>query len=222
MMFHGDTFIDVAGIRVEEPVTAITDLMVTAVCIYAFAKLPNKSRSGYSVSYFKFYFLTMAIATLYGGIIGHAFFYFFTIDAKIPAWIMSMISIGLIERAAIAHSGRYMSKTAGQFFSWLNIVELTALIVTVLYTKNFFYVEAHAAYGLMLVVLSLEAYVFLKNKSEESMLMLVGVGVAAAAATVHLTKFTLHEWFNHLDLSHVLMAIAGFIFYKAVGTIAKT
>ena len=89
-------------------------------------------------------------------------------------------------------------------------------------TLNFFFVEAHAAYGLLVIVSSFELFIYLKTKNEGSRLLLIAVAISALAATVHLTKFTVHIWFNHLDLSHVLMAGAAYVFYLGAVKIKGT
>ncbi|MCK5701543.1 MAG: hypothetical protein KAI29_10330, partial [Cyclobacteriaceae bacterium] len=60
--------IDVFGIRLDEPVTTATDLIVSAVCLYAFYKLnsiPIKNKVHWNL---KYYFLSMGLATLTGGV----------------------------------------------------------------------------------------------------------------------------------------------------------
>ena len=101
----------------------------------------------------------------------------------------------------------------GRFFAILNIIELVSLISVVAITLDFFFVEAHAAYGLLLIVSSFELFIYLKTKNEGSKTLLIAVAISALAATVHLSRFTIHVWFNHLDLSHVLMAVAAYVFY---------
>ena len=68
----------------------------------------------------------------------------------------------------------------------------------------------------MFVVLSLEGFLFLKTKNKASKYMLVGVGFAALAALFFMNKISLHQWFNYLSISHVLMAAAATFFY--IGT----
>ena len=206
------TSITLFDFQIMEPVTAVTDLLVSAVCLYAFFKLRN-ARGNSTVKLFTYYFLTMALATLYGGLIGHAFLYLLSFSWKVPGWLFSMASVALIERAAIRHAQPLLKPSIGKFFATLNIVELMTLITVVLLTLNFFFVEAHAAYGLLVVVFSFELYVYVKTKAEGSRLLLIAVSISATAATVHLTQFTINPWFNHLDFSHVLMAIAAYVFY---------
>ena len=213
------TFIELFGLKILEPVTTATDLLVSAVCFYAFLNIHKSTKRGRIFFLFKYYFLSMGIATAYGGIIGHALLYLFSFEWKIPGWIISMFSIALIERATIMHAMPLLKPTIGNFFSVLNILEFIILVCIVLYTLNFFFVETHAFYGLMIVVASFELYVFLKTKDSGSRILLYAVFISAVAATVHLTKFSPHQWFNYLDLSHVLMALAAYAFYRGIMTL---
>ena len=75
--------------------------------------------------------------------------------------------------------------------------------------------EAHAAYGLLVIVFSFEVLIFKIKKAESSIIFLMATGIASLAALVHLSQFTIHPWFNHLDLSHVLMAVSAYVFFLA-------
>ena len=207
------TTVDLFGFQIMEPVTAATDLLVSGVCLYAFLKIRKGTNNLPSVNLLKYYFLTLAVATAYGGIIGHALQHVLSFGWKVPGWLISMLSIALIERAAILHAKPILRPGIGKFFAILNIIELSVLVSVVLLTLNFFFVEAHAFYGLLIVVSSFELFIYIKIKDEGSKLLLVAVIISALAATVHLTQFSIHIWFNHLDLSHVLMAMAAYVFY---------
>lgn len=207
------TTVDLFGFQIMEPVTAATDLLVSGVCLYAFLKIRKGTNNLPSVNLLKYYFLTLAVATAYGGIIGHALQHVLSFGWKVPGWLISMLSIALIERAAILHAKPILRPGIGKFFAILNIIELSVLVSVVLLTLNFFFVEAHAFYGLLIVVSSFELFIYVKTKDEGSKLLLVAVFISALAATVHLTQFSIHIWFNHLDLSHVLMAMAAYVFY---------
>lgn len=206
--------IEILGVQVLEPITALTDLLVSGVCYYAFFKL-NKSRSKKQVDiYFNYFFLTMGTATAWGGLIGHAFIYFFGFAWKVPGWIISMLSVGLMERSAILHAQPLMRRRVGLFFSRLNIIELITFICISIYTLKFIFVEAHATYGLLIIVFSFELYTFINTKDKGSRYILFAIGWSALSAIIHLSKFSIHQWFNYNDLSHVLMAIGAWFFYQ--------
>jgi hypothetical protein len=206
------TSLELFGLTLQEPVTAFTDLLVSGVCLYAFWSVRPTHRS---LFYLRLYFLTMAIATAYGGIIGHAFLDYLSFGWKVPGWIVSMFSVALLERTTIAHAKPLLRKRTGNIFMFFNGVELIALLTIVLITVEFRFVEAHAAYGLLVVVFGFEAFIYKNTRAESSRYFLIAVAISAAAALVHLSQFTIHKWFNHLDFSHVLMAVSGYFFLIA-------
>jgi hypothetical protein len=213
----------IGDVRMDEPVTVITDLLVSAVCLYAFIMLSRLKTESKMHFYLKYYFLTMAIATGVGGLIGHGFLYAFErrIDIslevspwKLPAWLISMFSIMLIERAAIEYARPVINRQIGKFFSWLNIVEFITFVVITFTTLNFFFVQAHAAYGLLIVVAGFSVYVFWKQRTRGSKIFLVAVSIAAISALIFLNKWGISKWFTHFDISHVLMTISAWFFYR--------
>jgi hypothetical protein len=66
------------------------------------------------------------------------------------------------------------------------------------------------------MVLILEWINYSKTKSVLSRNMLYGVGFAALAVGTHIAKLAPSVWFNHLDVSHVFMALGLFTMYKGV------
>lgn len=231
--------IELLGLQINEPVTVLTDLLVSVVCLYAFVKLVQLPYRSKLKMYLLAYFLLMALATAIGGLIGHGFLWYFsagwenpqwinniitqvpfleshepTYAWKLPGWIVSMLSIMFVERAAIEQVRPIVKPTVGKTFRTINLIELFTFMTITLATLNFQYVEIHSGYGLMFVVLSLQGYAYLRTKNEGSKLFLIGVFVAAIAALIFMNEIGISKWFNHFDISHTLMAVAAFIFYK--------
>jgi hypothetical protein len=216
------TSIDLFGIRIDEPVTTITDLIISAVCYYAFYMLHSR-RPNYRLNiYMKYYFLSMGIATTIGGLIGHGFLYLFSFSWKLPGWVTSMFSIALLERASIEYCRPQIhNKSIFRLFAWVNIIELVTFLIITLYTLDFFFVEVHSAYGLLIVVTGFQAYIYYQTKSKASRLALIAVGFSALAATTFQLQIGLHKWFNHFDVSHIFMTIAAWIFYLSAMEMTK-
>ncbi len=156
----------------------------------------------------------MGIATFLGGIIGHAFLYAFNFYWKLPGWIMSMISIMFVERAAIEHNRIWLRQSIIRVFKVINILEFLTFLTLTVSTLNFFFVEFHSGYGLLFVVFSLEGFLFLKTKNTAGKYLLTGVGFAAVAAFFFMNKISPHQWFNYIAVSHTFMAIAAAFFYQ--------
>lgn len=230
--------IEIFDVKILEPVTTATDLLVSAVCFYAFYKLVKSGRKERVFYYLKMYFLLMGIATTFGGLIGHAFLYKFPATLvlpgwleqfindvwflnsgdeaylwKLPGWFVSMLSIMFVERASIQHVSPIVSSRVSMSFRVVNLIELAVFMLITFITLNFRYVEIHSGYGLMFVVLSLQLYAFIKTREEGSKYFLFGVATAAIAALFFMNEISLHPYFNYTDISHTIMAIAAALFY---------
>lgn len=207
------------GIRIDEPIVTLTDLLVSLLCFIYYFRLNNQQHQNKAIVLFKFYFLTMAIATFLGGVLGHAFLYALSMHYKLPGWIVSMFSIMLIERAVINHTRILFKPEVIQVLQVINLVELATFMFLSIYFLNFFFVEFHSGYGLMFVVLGLEGFLFLKTKNQASKNIIIGIALAAVAALVFMNKWSPHQWFNHIALSHTFMAIAAYFFYKGASKV---
>ena len=206
--------IEIFGIRVMEPVTSITDILVAATCIYAYARLRKAKLQSRTALFMEWYFLTMAAATFFGGMIGHAFLYAVNEYWKLLGWFISMASIALIERAAIQHATRLISPTLGKTFLIINIVELLTFMVITAVTLHFRFVQIHIVYGLLVVVFSFQLFVYLKTRDVGSKIFLRAIAVLIVAGFIFNYPIVLHKWFNHRDFAHILMAIGTIIFLK--------
>ena len=234
------TQIFIAGIRIDEPVTVLTDLLVSAICFYGFYKLSLSPIKNKVHLYLKYYFLSMGIATFIGGVVGHGFLYAFKsqwelsqgwIDFittiipenklnaaanpwKLPGWLTSMFSVMLVERASIEYARKIIKPKVGTFFAWFNILELLIFITITFSTLNFFFVEIHTFYGFMIIVLSFNLIIFYRTRSKGSVNFLIAVGFAAIAALFFMNQWSFHKWFNYFDASHIFMALSAYMFYR--------
>jgi hypothetical protein len=212
--WYAQPSIYVWGVEIAEPVTTLTDLLVSAVCFYSFYNLGHPKQPGNTQLYFRFYFLLMCIATFLGGLIGHAFLYAFGFAWKLPGWIVSMLSVALIERSSIERAKALIDPRVAKFFLALNIVELLTVVTITMWTLDFKWVEFHSGYGLLGVVLPFHLYTWYRTRDKGSFVIIIAVIVASCAALVFMNKVSLHTWFNYLDLSHTMMAIGAYVFYR--------
>ncbi len=204
----------ILGLRIQEPITMITDFLISLICFYAFFQIYKKTMANKLNRYTQFYFLLMGIATLWGGFFGHGFQYIFGFSMRFPGWYISMFSIMLIERASIQHARSFIPPKLIKVLLLINILELMLMISLTTITQNFIFVQVHSVYGVLGVVFSFQLFRFVKDKDEGSRFMLIGVAVAFVAAFVYNFPVILSPWFNNLDFAHVLMAIASLYFLK--------
>ncbi|MBK8487224.1 MAG: hypothetical protein WAU21_07950 [Chitinophagales bacterium] len=214
---NNETNIYIYNVLVQEPVTAITDILITIIAWRIFFKSKKELTPTLSNQLYRYFFFMIGLATLLGGVFGHALCYRLGIGWKLPGWITSMFAIMLIERAAIMHVLPQMPKSLHKILPILNFVELAIMITTAVVTLNFFWVEFHAFYGLGIVVGSFELINYKKTGNQASKWILIAVGISLIAAFVQIAKIHINDpWFRAVDFAHVIMCVTSVILYKGV------
>ena len=207
------TYVEISGLRILEPVTTITDLLVSGVCFYALINLFRLNRQELYIRYFSFFFLSMGMATAIGGIIGHGFLYAFSFEWKLPGWLTSMLSISLLERASIEYAKPLLKPRFRVFLDRANIIELLVFVTLTFGTLNFLFVEIHSAFGLLVINTPLHLFIYIKTRNEASKYMLAGISFAMISAVIFMNEISIDKWFNYFDISHLLMALGSWFFY---------
>jgi hypothetical protein len=203
----------ISGLRIGEPVTAVTDFLVTAVCFYAFYKLrdlPNSNRK-----YFRLYFLLLGLAVLWGGFAAHAFAYFLSQAWKVPGWLASTWAVSLLAVGMVRQHQNLIAKFSKLIYLII-LLELLFVTGATLYSLEFRWAGFHSAFGLLFIVSTLSVWSYFKFRDTGSKLMLIGVGIFILSGLVFTLQLKMHTWFNHVDLTHVFLTVAAYVFYRAI------
>ena len=205
--------INILGVRIDEPMATLTDVILAVVCFFAYYKLTRKKNLAKSQMYFRYYLLMMGVATFLGGVIGHGFLYALSFGWKLPGWVISIFSVALIERSSISHAQYLIKPKIGNFFLVFNIIEMIAVLAITLMTLDFKWVQFHSGYGLLVIVAAFHGYTYYRTRDKGSLITVAGVAITSIASIVYSFKLSLHTWFNYLDISHTLLAIAAYVLY---------
>lgn len=206
--------VNIFGLRLQEPITTITDLLVTAVCFYAFWKIKKSGVSGKAVQHIKYYFVLMGIGIGLGGLIGHGFQYIFSPAWKCVGWVIGMIAVLFFEFSALEYTANLIPKKWHKILMGFSIIEIIIAFVFTIIFIDFKYVQYHMIYGFIVVIFSLHLLIYYKTNDNGSRWMLAGVGMLVVAISAFSYRVAPHVWFNHNDLSHVFIAIASYLFLK--------
>ena len=202
------------GLRIQEPTTMLTDLLIAGVCLYAFYQLKRIGPKTKVTKLVRGFMLFMALANIIGGIIGHSFLYLVGEWGKLIGWYVSMFSITYIERASILHAGKLISEKVVKFFLVANIVELIILVALTTYYIHFRFVEFHSAYGFLVVVMSFHLYTYIKLRDVGSKYYLYAIGTLLVTVVIFEWPVIIHEFFNHKDFAHLFIALSIYLIYK--------
>ena len=58
--------------------------------------------------------------------------------------------------------------------------------------------------------------VYNRTKEKGSGLVVLGIGIPFLSIVVHSLKFSIHEWFNYKDISHIVMLTSLALLFKGV------
>jgi hypothetical protein len=205
----------IGGLRIDEPITTVTDFLFIGVCFYAFYKTKHLSNDK-GMNLYRWFFLLTGFSSLVAALIGHAFLYYFGWEAKIYGWVTGIISISFSQFAALHHTRSSISPQLFKAYRIANYIEIFSVSVLLFVVYSFVIVEIHSAYSLVINVTILECLHYKKTKSPVSKSMIIGVGIAVVAVMCHIFKIAFSVWFNHMDLSHIFMALSMYMMYKAI------
>lgn len=203
------------GIRIDEPVTTVTDFLVAGIGLVAFFKLAGIQQTTH-VRWFRWFFLVTAVSTLVSSLIGHAFNYNFGLEARIYGWVLGVASATAAQFSATYHARAYIKPGTFKGLMIFNCVESVAALVATLWVWKFVVVEIHSAIALLFILLPLEIVIYRKTKLILGRNMIIGVLLCVCAVVCHVAKLAISEWFNHMDLAHVFMAASMYVMYKGV------
>ncbi len=205
----------IGNLRLQEPITTLTDMLFCFVCFIAFFKTAAQANNK-AINLYRWFFLLTGISTLVAALVGHAFLYHFGAQAKIYGWALGIISISFSQFAALNHSAKTLgAKYYKALILLFSLETIIAFILTFVFW-TFIVVEIHTAFCLLIAVVSLEYINYKKTKSTLSKNMILGVGILVIAVLCHLLKIAISKWFNHIDLSHIFMTISMYVMYLAV------
>jgi hypothetical protein len=203
------------NLRIDEPISSLTDIVLSAVCFYAFYKTKSLANSK-AINLYRWFFLLTGLSTIFAAILGHAFLYYFGLKIKMVGWIFGIAGISFAIFASLHHTRSFIGEIIFKQLRIVNFIELIIAYVCVFTIWSFVVVEIHSAYGLLLYVTILEYINYKKTKSAMSLYLLYGIGISVLAIFCHIFILAFSVWFNHIDLSHSLMTVSMFIMYKGI------
>ena len=212
------TSVEVFGIKILEPTTSLTDFITGIVCYVIFYKLHKLKVAEPAFKYLKYYFLFLGTATLLGSIFAHAFLYLVTYSWKAIGWSFAAVAMFLIETGALLNYQKAQGSKSLNFLKYLFALQLLVYFILILNpaTRSFIVLNVNTTVGMLLFVLPLFVMTYLKTKSKGNKMVLQFFAVSLIPAITFNTKFTLHDYFNYHDISHVIMAFCMILLYFAV------
>jgi hypothetical protein len=135
------------------------------------------------------------------------------------SWILTLFSVALITHALVELSRPLLKPWFSKWVSRINLLILAFALFYTMYTLAFSPVKYYSIFGLVIVVGSLSYYVFLKTRKRGVTVLMAAVGIGFISALVFSFEWGLSPWFNHNDISHVILSFSVFGMYKGAALI---
>ena len=229
--------INIAGITIMEPPTAFTDLIVATVCLIAYIKMSRSLKKDqlYERQFMRF-FAFMGLCTFFGAIMTHAFPYVFHNEPilrpdqysqlpwsqrlicnyhNLPNWICNIISVTYFAYASVNRANTILNNKGIKAIRIAIAIESIAVLAATLYKFTFLFAEIHIGVALLIFSAPLQIRVWKYHKRKDAPFILLATFITLFVPMVLIGKMQFSPWFNHNDISHILIASAMTAFYFA-------
>lgn len=211
--------IEILNIRIDEPVTSLTDLLLAAICFYAFYQIDRRLSKGSVKRSFKYYFLFLGFGALSGGLLGHAFQYRLSELWKLVSWVLTLGTVVLIAHALLVVAKPFLKQGITRLISFGNLLLFILALFFTCWSMAFAPVIYYMVFGMVVMVGSLSYFIYRKTESRGALLIMGAVGVGILSAILVSFEWGLSPWFNHNDISHVILSFVAYNIYKGAAVI---
>lgn len=201
-MIKYSTEIDVAGVIVRDPVTALTNVLIFATALWWFRHLQKHSGSYVHSRFWGRFALGIGSASLIGVIV-HGFSYYTNDYQHLIVWLIMCIVQGIgISMAQVAVFSN-VSQRWRQGLLVLTAIQFVFFVVGMLLIQSYEIAKLHVALGLLPIMI---AYGLQGLRGERGKTWIAaGILVSALTAVVHTFKLSFSMWFNYNDIAHMLI-----------------
>ena len=197
--------LELFGLILSEPVTAIGNLLLATTCFYAYRQVKTVT-SGPGTTAWSYFFLTLGAST-FVGVFSHLFSAYDIHWIKVFGWLFSGFTAYFAQSASIEQitgkktgTGMLLAKT-----------QVALFVIGLLWYQVFAVVLVTTVISL-LTVLILQSYGYFSKIVAGSELIILGFIISVLTAVGRLLNLSVHPvWFNHHDVAHLLMMVACFV-----------
>ena len=106
-----------------------------------------------------------------------------------------------------------------RIISRFNLLILAFAFFYTLWTLAFSPVKYYTIFGMVVVVGSLSFFIYQRTSSKGVVKVMGAVAIGLLSALIFSYELGLSPWFNHNDISHIILSYSAFIMYKGAALI---
>lgn len=218
--------IEILNLRIDEPVTSLTDILLAVICLSAYFRLRKLERAPNKAGYFRFYFLILGVSAFTGGLLGHAFQYCLAEDWKLISWTLTLASVAWMVQSLLRPAAPFLRRSMVRMISLLNILTFLAALIWALRTIDFDPVKYYSVFGLVLLTGFISIHLYRQTGNRGVLFLMGGVGLGFVSAITFSLQWGFSHWFNHRDVSHMILCFSIYLVYRGcvslVGSVAAS
>lgn len=191
-------------IVVYEPVTFLTDVMISFLCFYFVRRIGGSSSP--ALKNWRYFFLFTAFSTFVGGCV-HGFFPLHdTLTGKLVwglAHLLSSVALFYAQSATINYLA-LTDKMKRILFRCI-LLQLVLTFIAIVGVHNFTVMIVSLAIGYIPIVV----FFFRRagNGNQDGLFIATGFSLCLSTGFIFMAKFSFSDWFNFNDISHVVLMI---------------
>lgn len=194
-------FIDIAGFHVLEPMTGITNLLVSLAGYWVVRMLGEQVPGDKEVLQWRRFLGWVAFSTFLAAFAHATGFLWLRVLGWMPAGIgLYFVQLSLVDYLESERSKRSLKV--------LSAIQLGLFLVLNVVFANFLVSMINMTIGLLILVTYFHLRAYRNSRGIGHLWILGSVGLLLLSAVIHVAKLSLHIHFSHKDIGHVLMAFA--------------
>ena len=210
------TYIELFGLQLMDPLTFVTDVMMSVVAFYCGHKLFYDHKLKYA-KYAGMFFLFLGISSFIGGS-SHLLEHYFGKVPHLVAWTVQGISILFVELASIRVIKQAKLKNLLRMFVY---AFFGVFISQLLNIQHFNVVKINTTVGLIGFTTVIHIVSYFLNKERVFLKVPMAICLFLLPAIIHGLGIAFNAWFNQNVLSHLVLLPCYFFLYKGFDAVAK-
>ncbi len=210
------TYIELMGWQLADPLTFISDLMMSAVCFYCGHRLFYDFEIKYA-KFFGLFFLFLGLSAFLGGS-SHLLENYTGKPGHMTAWMVQGVSIIFVELACVRLiEGNKYKKLLRAF-----IYALFGFFIARLFSvQTFEVVKMNSTLGLIGFVFVIHLVNYFQKKQKQFLHVPLAIALFLLPAFIHGFSIYYNDWINQNVISHIILLPCYYILYRSVRGVAK-
>lgn len=210
------TYIELFGLELADPLTFVSDIMMTIVAFYCGHRIFHD----YSIKYSKLvglFFFFLGVSSMLGGT-SHLLDFYFGKTPHLIAWLTQGVSILFIEMASLT---LIKSRKVKNLLRMIVFAFFGVFISQLFSIQHFNVVKINSTIGLIGVTSGIHIAKYFATKETVYLKVPLSICLFILPALVHGFDLRINAWFNQNVISHLILLPCYYVVYRSFSLITE-